>query len=134
MTYEAMGEFNYNTGGQTKSLRGGYCGVRALAICASMDWDAAAKHIKQFTLRGKAGSRSLSRGVFKADYEAALKALGFRWHAAPKFDGRKARCHDLTGNVIARQAGHYVAVIDGIAHDIWDCTDRMVYGYWQQEA
>jgi phosphotransferase system IIA component len=34
------------------------------------------------------------------------------------------------GVVIARQARHFVAVIDGAVHDIWDCSHKMVYGYW----
>jgi hypothetical protein len=38
-----------------------------------------------------------------------------------------------TGTVIARQAGHYVAVIDGIPQDTWDCSNKMVYGYWAKK-
>jgi len=43
-----------------------------------------------------------------------------QWGAAPIFQNRKARCADLTGVVIARQAKHYVAVIDGVLHDTFD--------------
>ena len=126
--------FKYNDGGQTKSLKGGYCGVRALAIAADMDFDKAAKHLKEYTNRGKAGNRAISKGIYKDDYDAALKALGFKWHSAPKFEGRKARCSDLTGTVIARQARHFVAVVDGVPNDIWDCSGKMVYGYWQRNT
>jgi len=122
----------YNDGGQTRSLRGGYCGVRALAIAADMDWSDAEKHLREYTRKGKAASGALSRGIHKADYDAALKALGFRWCLAPKFNGRKARAADLTGTVIARQARHFVAVIDGVVQDIWNCSDKMVYGYWHR--
>ena len=38
-----------------------------------------------------------------------------------------------TGVVIAKQARHFVAVIDGVANDAWDCTERMVYGYWAKQ-
>ena len=34
------------------------------------------------------------------------------------------------GIIIARQARHFVAVKDGVPHDIWNCTNKMVYGYW----
>lgn len=122
--------YTYNDAGQTKSLKGGYCGVRALAIAAGMTFDDAARHLRKFTAAGKRGSGSLARGIYKEDYDAALRALGFVWIPAPKFSGRKARCADLTGTVIARQARHFVAVIDGVANDIWDCSGKMVYGYW----
>jgi len=126
--------FQFNDGGQSeyRSLNGGYCGVRALAIAEGMEWKAAEKHLRQYTNRGKAGNGRLSSGIYKEDYDAALKALGYRWMPAPKFDGRKARTYDLYryGKVIARQAHHFVCVDHGIANDIWDCTDKMVYGYW----
>jgi hypothetical protein len=53
---------------------------------------------------------------------------------APQFAGRKARCSDMpAGVVIAKQARHFVAVIDGVANDSWNCTERMVYGYWAKQ-
>ena len=121
-------------GGQPRSLKGGWCGVRALVIATGMDWKDAEKHIKQYTKSGKAGNGALSRGIYKEDYDAALAALGFKWCSAPKFEGRKARASDLSGTVIAQQARHYVAVIDGVTQDIWDCSHKMVYGYWQKAA
>jgi hypothetical protein len=36
------------------------------------------------------------------------------------------------GVYIAQQAGHYVCVIDGVPQDIWDCSEKMVYGYWRK--
>lgn len=47
---------------------------------------------------------------------------------------RKAKAKDLSGTVIARQARHYTAVIDGVTQDIWDCFQKMVYGYWSKSA
>lgn len=123
--------FLYNTGQQPRSLRSGYCAVRALVIATGMPWKDAEQHVRTFVRNGKAGHGMLSKGVMKDDYDAALKALGFVWKAAPKFVDRKAKCRDIQGVVIARQAGHYVAVIDGVVNDIWDCSERMVYGYWK---
>jgi hypothetical protein len=37
------------------------------------------------------------------------------------------------GVVIAKQAHHFVSVINGVANDTWDCTNRMVYGYWAKQ-
>ena len=133
-----MDNFTFNDGGQSehRSLSSGYCGVRALAIAEGMDWKSAEKHLRQFTNRGKAGNGRLSSGIYKEDYDAALKALGYQWRSAPQFDGRKARSYDLYryGKVIARQARHFVCVDHGVAHDIWDCTGKMVYGYWVKAA
>jgi len=122
--------FEYNQGGQPRSLNSGYCGVRALVIATGMDWHDAEKHIRPFVKSGKGGKGSLSRGILKDDYSNALEALGFEWVSAPKFDGRKARCADLHGVVIARQSKHFTAVINGVVNDIWDCSNKMVYGYW----
>ena len=122
--------FHYNDAGQTRSKGGGYCGVRALVIATGMSWDDAEAHLRRFTKAGMRGSGSLSRGIYKEDFDSALRALGFRWHKAPTFPHRKARCSDLIGVVIARQAKHFVAVIDGVPHDTWDCSEKMVYGYW----
>lgn len=121
----------YNDAGQPRAHSGGYCGVRAVVIAVGMEWADAEKHLREFTKRGKAGNGALSRGIYKEDYIDALAALGWHWQSAPKFDGRKARAVDLEGTVIAQQAGHYVAVIDGVTQDIWNCSRRMVYGYWK---
>lgn len=122
-----MAHYRYNDAGQTRSMRGGYCGVRALCIATGLSWGDAERHLRPHITRGK----GLSRGIHKADYSAALAALGYTWHSAPRFIGRKARCGDMPrGTIIARMAGHYCAVIDGTCNDIWDCSDKMIYGYW----
>ena len=133
-----MKAFNFNDGGQLqhRSADSGYCGVRALAIAEGMEWNAAEKFLRHYTKNGKAGNGRLSTGIYKEDYDAALSALGYRWRPAPQFDGRKARTYDLYryGKVIARQSKHFVFVDHGVAQDIWDCTDKMVYGYWVKVA
>ena len=118
----------YNDG---NTIRKGdsYCGVRALVIATGMDWKAAEKLLKQFV------SAPLSRGILKTEYESCLNSIGWKWVSAPKLEGRKARANDLpAGTYIARQAGHYVCVIDGDCHDTFDSTEKMVYGYWAKEA
>ena len=111
-----------------------YCGVRALVLATGVEWTEAEKLLRHFTKNGKAGNGSLSGGIFKEDYNACLESLGYKWVAAPKFDGRKARAHDLpAGKHIARMARHYVCVIDGDVYDTWDSSDKMVYGYWTKE-
>lgn len=114
-----------------KGDNAGDCGARALAIVTGMPYKQAYKHLAQAN-KDFGFAKSARDGIYKHVYDYALKQLGFQWCSAPKFDGRKARASDLDGAVIAQQAGHFVAVIDGVIHDSWDSTNKMVYGYWMQ--
>jgi hypothetical protein len=125
--------YQFNDGG--RALAGykgsaGDCGARAIAIALGMDYKAA--YVLLAEANKKAGQpKSARNGISKELYSDVLKELGWVWMSAPKFEGRKARCSDMyPGTVIARQAGHYVAVINGVPQDIWDCSHKMVYGFW----
>lgn len=108
-----------------------YCGVRALVLATGIEWTEAERLLRHCCKNGKAGNGALSRGIYKEDYNACLEFLGYKWVAAPKFEGRKARAHDLPpGKHIASMAKHYCCVIDGDVYDTWDSSDKMVYGYW----
>lgn len=124
----------YSDANSPRSVNGGWCGVRALVLADDMDWDKAEWLLRHYCKKGKAGNGSLSKGIYKEDYNAALEFLGYKWVAAPKFEGRKARASDLPpGKHIARMAGHYCCVIDGNVHDTWDSSNKMVYGYWTKD-
>jgi hypothetical protein len=111
-----------------------YCGVRALVLAEGMDWEKAEWLLRHYCKNGKAGNGALSKGIYKEDYNAALESLGYKWVAAPKFDGRKARAADLPpGKHIARMAGHYCCVIEGVVYDTWNSSNKMVYGYWTRD-
>ena len=125
--------FNYNDGGRAAAGFKGYagdCGARAMAIALGIDYKVAYKELAQAN-KDMGFSKSARNGIMKNVFDMVLKRHGWVWHTAPKFDGRKARCSDMpSGKVIARQAHHFVAVVDGEANDIWDCTNKMVFGYW----
>jgi hypothetical protein len=128
--------FKYNDGGRKAAgFKGiaGDCGARAIAIALGLDYKSVYKELAQANAdRGYA--KSARNGIYKDVFADVLKRYGWVWRQAPKFDGRKARCSDMpSGVVIAKQAHHFVAVIDGVAHDIWDCTHKMVYGYWAKQ-
>jgi len=110
------------------------CGIRAIAIATGMEYHAARKFIKEFANIGKQGNRSISRGIWKEDMDAALRSIGWFWCSAPKFEGRKARYSDIPGVAILRMARHYSTVKDGTLHDSWDSSHKMVYGYWCESA
>lgn len=137
-----MTDFVYNDGGQSnyRSLSSGYCGVRALVIATGMNWKDAEKHLRKFTKTGRAGNGKLSNGIFREDYSKALAELGWQWIATKPLivpaGYKQPRARDLAGKgkVIVRMAKHFSYVDDGVVHDIWDCTEKMVYGYWYKVA
>lgn len=108
----------------------GDCAARAMALALKIPYAQAYKVIAD--ANAAAGKRrSVRHGVMRDVFGRVLSQHGWVWHPAPKFPGRKARCSDMPlGIVIARQAGHFVCVIDGVPHDIFDCTTKMIYGYW----
>jgi hypothetical protein len=132
---ESEMKYQYNDGGRKAAgFKGtaGDCGARAMAIALGLDYSTVYKELAQANAdNGRA--KSARNGVMKDVYTEVLKRYGFVWMKAPQFAGRKARCSDLTGVVIAKQARHFVAVIDGVANDAWDSTERMVYGYWAKQ-
>ena len=127
--------FTYNNGGRAATGRkgsAGDCGVRAMSIALGLDYDACYKELAQAN-KDNGRAKSVRSGIMKDVYSAVLKSYGWVWHSAPKLNGRKARCSDLLcGTVIARQARHFVAVIDGEPQDTFDSSEKMVYGYWSK--
>lgn len=128
-----MQNFIYNDGGRKAAgYKGnaGDCGARAIAIAFNMDYQKAYDLVACANKRHH-GIKSARNGIDRHIYSNVLNSLGWVWRQAPKFDGRKAKCSDMpAGRVIARQAGHFVTIIDGVPQDTWDCSDKMVYGYW----
>ena len=128
--------FQYNDGGRADAGYKGKardCGARAMAIALQINYKQAYNELAEANAKGKHGKgiKSARRGVYKDDFSRVLEAHGWIWMPAPKFDGRKARVYDMpAGRVIARMARHLVAVVDGVAQDTWNCTGKMVYGYW----
>lgn len=125
--------YKFNDGGRKAAgFKGiaGDCGARAMAIALELDYKTVYKELAQANA-DYGWAKSARNGVMKDIYSEVLKRYGWVWMKAPKFTGRKARCSDMpAGAVIAKQARHFVAVIDGVANDSWDSTGRMVYGYW----
>ncbi len=127
--------YKFNDGGKSATtLKGNSdCGVRAVAIACQLDYMTARHLLKEFSNKGKLGSRAISSGIYKEDMSETLSSLGWTWKSAPKFEGRKARYSDLpSGRHIARMSKHYAAVVDGVLHDSWDSSEKMVYGYWSK--
>jgi hypothetical protein len=125
--------FQYNDGGRKAAgFKGiaGDCVVRAISIALNLDYKTTYKQLAQAN-KDYGNEKSARNGLSKKVYIPFLTQHGWVWRSAPKFDGRKARCADMPkGVVIARQAHHLVAVIDGVPNDIGNPSHKMVYGYW----
>lgn len=122
-------------GRQAAGFKGaaGDCGVRAMAIALGIDY---AVCYDELALANKAHGqpKSARNGILRNVYEHVLARHGYVWNSAPAISGRKARASDLPpGKLIARQAKHYVAVIDGVIYDTFDSSEKMVYGYWSKK-
>lgn len=128
--------YKFNDGGRAAAgYKGitGDCGTRAMAIALRLDYKEVYKELAQANSdNGRA--KSARNGIMKDIYSQVLRRYGWEWMKAPQFAGRKARCSDMpAGVVIAKQAHHFVAVIDGVANDSFDSSHKMVYGYWSKQ-
>lgn len=129
-------DWHYTDGGRKEAGflgKTGDCAARALAIAESMAYVEAYKLVAQAN-KDAGGKKSARDGIMKNVFHKLLVELGYQWHSAPKYEGRKARPCDFRhdGVIIARQARHFVAVVNGTVMDTWDSTDKMVYGYWKK--
>ena len=131
-----MKNYIYDDGGRAKSGRKGVagdCGCRAMAIATGIPYDECYKLLSRANHQA-GGKRSARNGVYKWVYEEVLQDIGWVWCKAPKFEGRKAYHYDMPEEaVIGRMAGHYCAIINGVVHDSWDSTRKMIYGYWKKK-
>jgi hypothetical protein len=126
--------YKYSDGGRLEAGykgKAGDCVTRAISIATGRPY----KDIyKLLSAQNKIdfGVSSARNGIYKITYERLLKEMGYSWHKAPVFVGRKAKTTDMPKDkiVIVRMAHHIVAVVNGVAHDTYDSTHKMVYGYW----
>tara|TARA_Y100000114_G_C11623382_1_gene260741 strand:- start:173 stop:592 length:420 start_codon:yes stop_codon:yes gene_type:complete len=108
----------------------GDCAVRAMAVALEADYKACYEELAQ-AHKDRTGKKTCRQGIYKETLSEVLGRHGWVWHPAPKFHGRKARASDMpSGRVIVRMSKHYAAVIDGTVYDSWNCTHKMVYGFW----
>jgi hypothetical protein len=122
----------YCDGGRSQHFKGtaSDCAARAMAIALDLDYMDCYRELAEQNQKST-GKRSARGGIYRKDLDAILRNHGWEWRVAPQFEGRKARASDMpTGPVVARMARHFAAIIDGVPHDIFDSSDKMIYGYW----
>ena len=139
----------FNDGGRKEAgFKGlaGDCVVRAIAIATDTEYKEVYKDLTETShkineRKRKKISTSPRLGVHKEVIKEYLTSKGWVWKPLMKVgSGCKThlRKHELpSGKIICSLSKHYVAVIDGVVHDTYDCTRggrRCVYGYWSKNA
>lgn len=143
--------FQFNDGGRAASgLKGGQrdCVARAIAIASGEPYAkvyealAAGNAAQRKTKRSHkaTGKRTASHGInTKRQWFTAYMA-SLRFYYVPTMTmGQGCKVHltpdelPESGRLILALSKHYAAYIDGVLHDIEDCSrdgTRCVYGYW----
>ena len=143
MIKERTMDFVYNDGGRKNAgYKGitGDCVTRAIAIISNKQYK---EVYTALNLLGKSEyiRKSNARtGVYRRTYDKYLKSLGYTWTPTMKI-GSGCKVHlnanELPkGRLIVMVSRHVTAVIDGIIHDIYNCSRngrRCVYGYYTKD-
>ena len=138
-------EWKHDDGGRLAAgFKGqtGDCAARAVAIATGMPYREAYDLCNRYAAeerpsKRRRGHSNARTGMHSATMRKLLADLGWRWVPTMGI-GTGATVHldaeELpAGRLIVRVSRHFAAVIDGVLHDIHDCsreTTRCVYGYW----
>lgn len=140
-------QWQYDDGGRSKAgYKGvtGDCATRAIAIITGKPYQEVYDEINMATRGERTGKRkrgisSARLGVYGRTVRKYLASLGYLWTPTMAIGSgctTHLRSEELpTGRLIVCVSRHYVAVIDGVIHDIHDPSrggNRCVYGYFQK--
>jgi hypothetical protein len=145
-----MDTFIFNDGGRAEAgYKGqtGDCVCRSICIVTGKPYDEVYQALAEgnFTQRkskhSKKGKRTAANGINtkRKWFNEYMLSLGFKW-VPTMFVGVGCKMHlkkeELpTGKIICNVSKHFVAVVDGVINDIYDCSregTRCVYGYYYQ--
>ena len=143
-----MDTFIFNDGGRAEAgYKGqtGDCVCRSICIVTGKSYDEVYQALAEgnFTQRkskhSKKGKRTAANGINtkRKWFNEYMVSLGFKW-VPTMFVGVGCKMHlkkeELpTGKIICNVSKHFVAVVDGVINDIYDCSregTRCVYGYY----
>jgi hypothetical protein len=144
-----MDTFIFNDGGRAEAgYKGqtGDCVCRSICIVTGKPYDEVYQALAEgnFTQRkskhSKKGKRTAANGINtkRKWFNEYMLSLGFKW-VPTMFVGVGCKMHlkkeELpTGKIICNVSKHFVAVVDGVINDIYDCSregTRCVYGYYK---
>lgn len=146
-----MIEFKYNDGGRLETGRKGStgdCVCRSIAIVTGKSYD----EVYETLAKGNAAQRKTKRAskatgrvtashgiqTTRKWFKIYMLSLGYEWVPTMGIGTGctvHLRADELPkGKLIVSLSGHMAAVIDGVLHDIYDCSrggTRCVYGYYK---
>ena len=147
-------QFNFNDGGR---LDAGYKGKTGDCVCRSISivTQKPYQEIYDYLANGNAtqrkgkresktkqGKKTASLGINtnRKWFDKYMHQMGFIWVPTMKV-GQGCKVHlkedELpSGRIICKVSKHFVAVIDGVINDTYDCSrqgTRCVYGYYKYE-
>lgn len=138
--------FIVNDGGRAAAGykgKAGDCACRAVSIATGLDYQKVYEDLNFWASKERSGKRKRGKsnsrtGVHHATMRRYMEALGWQWVPTMGI-GTGCKVHlkaeELpTGRLVLSLSRHYAAVIDGVLHDIYDCSreeTRCVYGYWK---
>lgn len=141
--------FVYDDGGRAAAgYKGdtGDCVTRAAAIVTGRPYQEVYDLVNQLAVTERPGARkrmtkgrsSARTGVHKGTTAKLMAALGLVWTPTMQIGSGctvHLRADELpAGRLVVSVSKHMVAVIDGVIHDLADCSrdgTRCVYGYWK---
>ena len=138
-------QFIYDDGGRKAAgYKGtaGDCVCRSIAIATQLPYkqvyDFINEYAKKERLTKARRTRSSARGgVWKPTIRKIMKDLGWEWiptmHIGSGCTTHLREDELPKGRLVVDVSHHCVAVVDGIIHDIYDCSreeNRCVYGYF----
>lgn len=141
--------FAYDDGGRGEAgFRGttGDCAVRAAAIASGKPYREVYDAVNELAQRERRGKRkrgvsSAREGVYRGTMQRLMVSLGAEWVPTMQIGSgctTHLRADELpSGRLVVSLSRHYAAVIDGVLHDLGDCSrggTRCVYGYWRLPA
>lgn len=142
-------KYEYDDGGRKAagySGTTGDCVCRAIAIATERPYQEVYDAINFFAKGERRGSRKRSTsnartGVYKECIKKVMAHYGWTWTPTMQI-GKGCTVHlrdgELPmGRLVVSVSKHEVAVIDGVIHDIFDCSrdgNRCVYGYYSKNG
>jgi hypothetical protein len=138
-------EWVYDDGGRSRYFKGeaGDCVCRAIAIATGKDYKEVYDDINRLAKSERTGKRkrgvsSARNGVYPQTERKLMAEYGWEWVPTMQI-GQGCRVHlradELpSGPLVVSVSKHTVAVLDGVIHDLSDCSrdgTRCVYGYYR---
>jgi hypothetical protein len=110
----------------------GDCGARALAIAMEIPYKRAYK-ILAGAAKIAGRPKSARNGISCETMDAVMAGLGWTYFPVPRQEGGEATAKCLPpGRLVTYMTNHYAAVVDQVVHDVGDCSQREVHGFWRK--